>query len=126
MKTEDLLNLDCSVEENKQTLNKFLWKIKPVKKLLEKDGYSKSDITPLEVLEKALHGIKQRYSYKDQGISMYYEDGKFKFYTISVMKKTETVDWIGNIYGLTLWETIAKELIKIYGEILKEKKQNEQ
>lgn len=31
MKTDDILNIDAEREEGKRTLNKFLWKIKPLK-----------------------------------------------------------------------------------------------
>ena len=36
--TEYLVSLDCTKEENKIKLNKFLWKVKPVAKLAEREG----------------------------------------------------------------------------------------
>lgn len=121
MKTEDILNIDCRKEENKNVLNKFLWKVKPVVKILEKNNYTKTEIAPIELLEQCLHGIMQHYSYCMQGIETYSESGKFEFYTVSILKIRETREWIGNVYGKTLWEVVAKTIIKIYADILKER-----
>ena len=124
MKTEEILNLDCTKNENVEKLNKVLWKVKPIAKLLQKNNYTKSDIIPLELLEQAMHGIMLRYNYRTQGIQTYYEekDGKqtFVFYDVRVLKVRDTRDWIGTVYGKTLWECTAKTIIKVYGDIRKE------
>lgn len=122
MKTEDVLNLNCEEEKNKQLLNKFIWKIKPCAKLFEKNHYTETEIIPIELLEQALHKIMEKFDYKSQGIEMYMENGKFIFYTNSIVKKRDIVEWIGNTYGKTLWEVIAKTIIKIYADIKGEKK----
>lgn len=57
MKTDDILNLDCAKQENKNKLNIFLCKVKPVAKLMEKNNITKGEVIPIEVLEKALNGI---------------------------------------------------------------------
>lgn len=122
MKTDEILNLDCDKEENKQIINRFLWKIKPCAKLLEKNSYTKTEYAPIELLEKVLHGFYKRYTYKIQSMFPYYEDGKFIFYNVSILKGNE---WKGNVYAKTSWEMYAKTLIKIYSEIRKESKENE-
>ena len=126
MKTEDILNLDCTDGNNLEQINKFLWKVKPVARILEKNHYTKTKQAPLELLEQALHGIMLRYGYRIQGINTYYEteEGKeieFVFYTASLLKIRETREWIGNVYGKTLWETVAKTIIKVYADLKKEK-----
>jgi hypothetical protein len=126
MKTEDILNLDCTKGNNLEQINKFLWKVKPVARILEKNNYTKTEQAPLELLEQALHGIMLRYGYRTQGIDSYYEElgdkGKrFVFYTVSVLKTRETSEWIGNVYGKTMWETVAKIIIKVYADLKKEK-----
>lgn len=126
MKTEDILNLDCTKGNNLEQINKFLWKVKPVAKILEKNNYTKTEQAPLELLEQALHGIMLRYGYRTQGVNSYYEEigdkGKrFVFYTVSVLKTRETSEWIGNVYGKTMWETVAKIIIKVYADLKKEK-----
>ena len=126
MKTEDILNLDCTDGNNLEQINKFLWKVKPVARILEKNHYTKTKQAPLELLEQALHGIMLRYGYKIQGINTYYEEGEgkeieFVFYTASLLKIRDTREWIGNVYGKTLWETVAKTIIKVYADLKKEK-----
>ncbi len=126
MKTEDILNLDCTDGNNLEQINKFLWKVKPVARILEKNHYTKTKQAPLELLEQALHGILLRYGYRIQGINTYYEEGengesKFVFYTASLLKIRETREWIGNVYGKTLWETVAKTIIKVYADLKKER-----
>lgn len=128
MKTEDILNLDCTKENNLEQLNKFLWKVKPVARILEKNRYNKTEQAPLELLEQALHGIMLRYRYRTQGINAYYEEGenkesKFVFYSASLLKIRGTREWIGNVYGKTMWETVAKIIIKVYADLKKEKEE---
>ena len=122
MKTDDVLNLDCTNEENKKKLNKFLYNVKPIAKQM---GSDKTKQVSIKVLEKALHGICIKYKYSLQHIMPYYEENKFKFYIASVMNVKETRTWIGNVYGVTIWEVLAKTIIKVYSEILKEKEKDE-
>ena len=119
MKTEEVLNLDCTDEQNKKKLNKFLYNVKTIAKQM---GEDKTKRIPLEVLEKTLHNICVKYGYGHQGISSYCEEGIFKFYTVSLTKKRNTVDWIGNAYGKTMWELFAKMIVKIYADIMQERK----
>ena len=128
MKTEDILNLDCTDGNNLEQINKFMWKVKPVARILEKNHYTKTKQAPLELLEQALHGIMLRYGYRIQGINTYYEteEGKeieFVFYTASLLKIRDTREWIGNVYGKTLWEIVAKTIIKVYADLKKEKEE---
>lgn len=122
MKTDDILALDCSKKENKELINKFLWKVKPVARILEKNHYTKAEQAPIELLEQALHGICERYSYKLQHIWTYTDDMKFKFYHMGIIHVVDTYDWKGDVDGKTLWEIVAKAIIKIYAEIKKKEK----
>ena len=125
MKTENILDLDCTKEENIKQINRFLWKIKPLVKILEKQGCTKAEQVPLELLEQTLQGMMAHYKYKTQGINLYFEEQEnkevFVFYNVSVLRIRKTRDWIGNVYGKTLWEVVAKLLIKIYADVKKEK-----
>ena len=38
------------------------------------------------------------------------------------MKEADNNKWLGDVYGITLWEIVAKLIIKIYAE---ERKNNE-
>lgn len=117
MKTGDIINLDCTKQESKKMLNKFLWKVKPCARLLEKNNYTKTEQAPIELLEQVIHGMCKHYNYKLQQIWSYEEELEFKFYSMGVIKVTNTNEWIGTVSGKTLWEVIAKGIIKIYGDI---------
>ena len=100
-----------------------MWKIKPAKKLFEKNNYTKTQLIPLELIEQLVHGICKRYGYSQQGIKEYWENDDFIYYNCSVLNSKR--EWVGYVYGKTLWEIEAKLLIKVYAEIMKEKKENE-
>lgn len=119
MRTEDILNLDCRKTENRETLEKYLLKVKPVKKLYDKEG----ELTT-ELLEMAMHGITLHYDFSiaAQGIRPYYEDGKFIYYVVDMLRGKKERTWCGCVYGVTMWEVVAKIIIKIYSEIMKERK----
>lgn len=121
MTTDDILNIDCRKEENKTKLNRFLYNVKPIQK---KMGNDKTKKIPLTVLENVLHGICIKYGYRTQGfMPVYLEDENDKtkkvFWAYSVSVMDENKSWKGMVYGKTLWETVAKVIIKIYSEIKK-------
>lgn len=122
MKTEDILNLDCRKAENKEILEKYLMKVKPVKRLYDKEG----ELTT-ELLEKAMHGIISHYDFSIavQGIRPHYDGGKFIYYVVDVLRDAKGErTWCGCVYGVTMREVVAKIIIKIYGEIMKERGTN--
>lgn len=121
MKTEDIIMLDCKKKGNRELINKFLWKVKPCAKILEKNHYTRTEIAPIELLEQVLYGLCERYPYKLQQIWTYSEGKKFKFYHMGVIHVTDTYEWIGDVNGVTLWEVVAKAIIKIYADLKKEK-----
>lgn len=126
MKTEQLIMLDCTKEGNKELLNKFLWKVKPVAKLLEKNNINKSQTAPIEILEQVIHGLCERYQYSLQQIWTYREEEKFTFYSLGIIRNFDKENnncnkWIGNVTGKTLWEIVAKGIIKIYADIRRER-----
>ena len=121
MKTDDIIMLDCKKEGNRELINKFLWKVKPCAKILEKNHYTITEIAPIELLEQVLHGLCERYPYKLQQIWTYSEEKKFKFYHMGVIHVTDIYEWIGDVNGVTLWEVVAKAIIKIYADLKKEK-----
>lgn len=122
MKTGDILLLDCSKKENIETINKVLHKIKPIQRMC---GDKKPTI---EQLEKALHMIANKYGYRTQQIWFFDKeivgkDAEFQFYSMGVVDKSDDHKWIGDVTGITLWELIAKGIIKIYGDIKRKEKE---
>ena len=110
MKTEQILNLDYRKEENKEIIQKVLRKIKPLSK------YSEEEQIPLEVIEKLIKVLCQKYEITPQWMSMAYHDSALAIYSVGV-KTTTKHEWLGNVYGMCLYETFAKLAIKIYSEI---------
>ena len=131
MTTEQLLNLKCDTDKNKQTLNKALFKVKPVSRMAEKLLYTKTEQLPVEMLETIIHGLMKKYNIMMQAINPYYDEQKdIVFYTCSVQIIIEhgehkTREWIGNTYGKTLWELYAKTIIFIVQKIKDQKEGKE-
>ena len=122
MKTGEIFLLDCSKKENLEIINRILHKIKPIQRMC---GDSKPTI---EQLEKALHMIANKYNYRTQQIWFFDKeevgkDAKFQFYSMGVVDKNNGHKWIGDVTGITLWELIAKGIIKIYGDIKRKEKE---
>ena len=127
IKTDDLLNLDCTRPDNLYYLCKFLNHIKPFKRLQDKNHYGVYDTKFLEQIEKVIHGISIKYGYRTQGIVTHYLENditgklEFAFYQVSVLDKDR--QWLGNVNAKTLLEAEAKTLIKIYADIKKKEKE---
>lgn len=127
IKTDDLLNLDCTKQDNLNYLCRFLNHIKPFKRIQDKNNYDYDSIQFLEQIERTIHGISIRYGYSTQGIVTHYLENdrtgklEFAFYQVSVLDKER--QWLGNINAKTLLEAEAKTLIKIYADIKKKEKE---
>lgn len=123
MKTDEILNLDCTKSCNMTKLNRFLYKIPAVLKHAEKKSEEEFPLIDFKVLEECFNKYHADMGYSQQGIKHYYEDGVFIYYHLSLTKRVENlVKWKGNVYGKTLWELFAKTLIKIYDDIIKEER----
>lgn len=110
MKTDDILNLDYRKEESRETIQRVLRKIKPLSK------FSEENDVPLEAIEKAIRVMVNKYDITPQWLMMSYHEQTISIYSIGV-KTTNTHEWLGNVYGMCLYEVFAKLAIKIYSEI---------
>ena len=110
MKTEQILHLDYRNEESKEIIQKVLTKIKPLSK------YSEEEQVPLEAIEKLIRVLCQKYEIAPQWMSMSFHQPILGIYTIGV-KTTTDHSWLGNVYGMCLYEVFAKLAIKMYSEI---------
>lgn len=122
MKTVDILSMDCREPGKKKQLNKFLLKVPEVKQEANENMGIHQEIIPIEILEKVIQRYR-KHGYKVLDINMYFEpetgrNAKFIYYHVSVGYRE---DWIGEIYGITLWETIGKAIIKIYAHEMSRK-----
>lgn len=110
MKTEDILNLDYRKEENQEAIQRVLRKIKPLSK------FSDDEIIPFEKLEKLIGLYQNKYAIKIQYIMPNYEGSII--YSASLLR-SDNFKWIGNVYGMCMYELFAKIAIKMYTEIKK-------
>lgn len=110
MKTDEILNLDYRKEESKEIIQRVLRKIKPLSK------FSEENDVPIEAIEKVIRVMVNKYAITPQWMTISYHEHEFGIYSISV-KTLDTHKWIGNVYGMCLYEVFAKLAIKIYSEI---------
>ena len=109
MKTDDILNLDYRKEENKKIIQRVLTKIKPLSK------YS-DETVPLDAIEKLIRVLCQKYEITPQWMTMSFCEPVLGIYSIGV-KTTTNHKWLGNVYGMCLYEVFSKLAIKMYSEI---------
>ena len=110
MKTEQILNLDYRKDENKEIIQKVLRKIKPLSK------YSEEEQIPLEAIEKLVRVLSQKYEITPQWVTMMFNEPTLGIYSIGV-KTTTNHEWLGNVYGMCLYEAFSKLAIKMYSEV---------
>lgn len=113
--TQQLLDLDYREVENQNTIQKVLRKIKPL------SSYPEGQMLPLEAIEKAIKVMDVKY-----GIGIHYITG-------DVFAAKAGVIWTAHlhhegkptfamVYGLSMYEVLAKTAIRLYAEVRKERK----
>lgn len=110
MKTSDILDLDYREDKNKKIIQKCLCKIKPLAK------YSSEEQVPLNALEKFVNDMCIRYEVYVQYITPFYIKDNEMRYSVS-SKRTDTNEWLPNVYAYCIYELFAKLAIKLYSEI---------
>lgn len=112
--TEQVLNFDYRKEENKKIIQKVLRQIKPLSKFSEED-----EQIPMELLEKTISVLVNKYTITPQWVSMHFtglQKGVPATYSCGV-KTSDTHEWLGTVYGSSLYELFAKLTIKMYSEV---------
>lgn len=114
---EKLLNVDFRKEGEKGKILDYLSNIPQIEKAYGLYDGSEGDISEW-ILEKYLHKISIRKGYQVINIQPFYGKGhkEFVFYTSSAKRISDNV-WIGNAYGLSLYEVISKLIILINKDI---------
>ena len=113
MKTEQILNLDYRKEENKKIIQKVLRQVKPLSK------FSDEKQIPIELLEKTVSVLTNKYEITPQWITCGYRDvaaGCVGYYSVGVKTTTDHA-WLGNATGHTIYELFAKLTIKMYAAV---------
>lgn len=113
MTTKEIINLDYRKEENKEIIQKVLRQIKPLSKY--PDG---CDI-PFHDLEKAVTVMCKKYKMRvNQLIPDIQANDKSVVWRAWLLNETnlKTIDMV---YGISLYEVLAKISIRLYAEIRK-------
>ena len=110
MKTKDILELDYRIEKNKDKIQKILRQVKPLAK------FSEDEVIPLEVLEKCLFKICNKYKISCFNISSDFNSNDFTIWRMQLIYKNKSLP---SIYGSCIYEMLAKAIILSYSEIKK-------
>lgn len=113
MTTDQLLQLDCRVAENRRTIQKALRKMRPFSKV------DMGEDVPLVKIEKVLRLMLNKYQVDITWIFVSHDDENMR-YTISLRDDGgEGTRPLQTIYGITLYEVMCKTAICIWSLVKK-------
>ena len=113
MTTNEVMNLDCRKEENKEIIQKVLRQIKPLSK------YSDECDIPFEAIEKAITVMCKKYMMRVNNLSPdVWSNNEHTVWRVWLINDTnfKTIDMV---FGITLYEVLAKTAIRLYAEVKK-------
>lgn len=108
MKTEQILQLDCREEKNKEIIQSVLRKIKPLSKC--KEG---NDV-PIELIERVIKILCSKYGYHIRQLYPDYESSDKYIIWRSEIYIRSTLQDVGVIYGCSIYECLSKTVIALY------------
>lgn len=109
MTTAQILQLDCKKEENQEIIQKVLRQVKPLSKCSE-------NIIPIEKIERTIKVICSKYGFF---IRKLYPDciaGDKCIVWRSEIFLSSNLSNVGNVYGCTVYECLAKTAILLYAK----------
>jgi len=107
------MNLDCRKEENKEIIQKVLRQIKPLSK------YSDECDIPFEAIEKAITVMCKKYMMRLNDLSPDVWSNKDHTIWRAWLINDTNLKTIDMVFGITLYEVLAKTAIKLYAEVKK-------
>lgn len=111
MTTNQILNLDYRLEENKKIIQKVLRQIKPLSRC------SEDEEIPIEYLEKAITVMSKKYKLRIGSISPdVWTNEKYSIWRSTIISD-KNLQTIGIVWGISMYEVLAKTCIKMYSEI---------
>lgn len=111
MTTNQILNLDFRIDENKKIIQKVLRQIKPLSRC------SEDEEIPIEYLEKAITVMSKKYNIRIRSISPdVWTNEKHSIWRATIISD-KTLQIIGMVWGITMYEVLAKTCVKMYSEI---------
>ena len=118
MNTKQIMELDFRKEESKEIIQKVLKQIKPLSR------YSDEYEIPLNAIEKALFVMYHKYGYGIQyATPSFNSNDKNIVWNVRIMRmKKDSQKILDTVYGISIYEAMAKATIRIYTEIRKRTK----
>lgn len=112
MTTKQILDLDCTVEQNMEVLQKALRKIGPLSK------YEFEEV-PQWAIEKVVHNMCHKYELWVREIAQDpWSNAKMDIWRVTLVEDGKSNSWDGiKIFGASIYETLAKTAIQIYSMI---------
>lgn len=109
MRVSEVLNLDCTVRENREQVQKTLRQIKPLAKAPVGD-------IPIEMLERCLKVLSNKYDIHCRDIYPDTSAGDKYIVWRSIIIDGKTLDTVMAVYGCTFYEVLAKTVIVVYAK----------
>ena len=113
MTTNQIINLNYKKKENQEIIQKVLRQIKPLSK------YSDEYEIPFSALEKAITVMCKKYQMRIRDFTPdVWSNNEHTIWRATLINETnlETIDMV---YGITLYEVLAKSAIRLYAEVKK-------
>lgn len=109
MRVSEVLELDCTVRENREQVQKTLRQIKPLAKAPDGD-------VPIEMLERCLKVLSNKYDIYCRDIYPDTNVGEKYIVWRSIIIDGKTLDTVKAVYGCTFYEVLAKTVIVVYAK----------
>lgn len=113
MTTNQIINLDCRIEENQEIIQKVLRQIKPLSK------YSDECDIPFSALEKAITVMCKKYCMRIRDFVPDVWSNKSNTIWRATLINETNLKIIDIVYGVSLYEVFAKSAIRLYAEVKK-------
>ena len=111
MTTNQVINLDCRIKENREIIQKVLRQIKPLSR------YSDEEEIPFSALEKAITVMCKKYMMRiNQLVPDVWANDSHTIWRVWLINDTN-LKTIDTVYGITLYEVFAKTAIRLYAEV---------
>lgn len=113
MTTKEVMNLDCRDEKSRAIIQKVLKQIKPLSK------YSDESDIPLDAIEKAISVMCKKYIMNVRELVPDVQGNHEHTIWRATIVNDNNFKVIENVYGITLYETLAKIAIRLFAEVRK-------
>lgn len=108
MTINEIVNLDCREDENNKIIQKYLKKIKPLSK------YKDIEDVPIYKIEKVIKVLSKKYSIRIRDISPDIWSNEEEIIWIVTLIDDNNLHICGIIYGISLYEVLAKTAVYMY------------